>query len=371
MSPIQIMLWLAVATTPAIGAEIPVTFLHGQLRDQAVVDASDGDRLQITIEDTCPAGFEYSVHGIKKTTDKPEVAGAQAATLVAEEKKALAALLAAACTTNTTQKLPPIFYASDYSGYEVRVTRKANGPGLLFVSTTDQVTPESSIQTGGALRACVMDDTVAPPAALADPKESLLKCLKTKSVLEKDEVTKAKPLLALADRVFVIQVTESDWRYDFSGGVFVSQAVNERYAAVSSGTNQFTIVRNSSGEDDYGTGLGVFVTTSHKTFGCTAGGFCWAPFTFGLGAGNGSDLNVFAGTGMRLGRHAFLTIGLNFAQVETLPGKLNVGDTISDPNALTTMAKKRVVEPFISFSYTFFGDGGATLTKRLAPANGG
>ena len=160
---------------------------------------------------------------------------------------------------------------------------------------------------------------------------------------------------------FFVYVNETGWRTEFAGGFAASRVVNHKYAVVNN-----MVMENKSGEDSANLGLDAFVHLSNPEWG----GAHWA-VSFGLGVNSGSDLSLFFGPSWRLGGLGFVTAGVNFARVDTLPNGQSLGQAPVSTSVLANLGKRTESGVFLSWSYPFLGSAKDALSKPFSPVVAG
>ena len=154
----------------------------------------------------------------------------------------------------------------------------------------------------------------------------------------------------------------------FAGGFFISGLTDPVY--YSEGAND-TIRRNKSAEDEVALGVAFFMHTCNETW-TKAGAWKLRPTCASLGLGlsdQSGELSFFPGLTWTLGREFYLTAGAHYAEVNTLPKGLKVGDQLTSANDLNTLGSKFDVSYFLSISYKFLGTGAKeAINVRFSPS---
>ena len=109
---------------------------------------------------------------------------------------------------------------------------------------------------------------------------------------------------------------------------------------------QEVVIRDAGAEDEATLGVvGMIHLYHHKKPQ-------WAA-TFGLASSDSGETSYMVGPSYRFGDKAAVTLGYMWAPTDRLPGGLNIGDPIQDPNSLTNLQSKMEGGVFLSFSYSF------------------
>jgi hypothetical protein len=173
----------------------------------------------------------------------------------------------------------------------------------------------------------------------------------------------------LQEVVWKIPVREL-WNLSFAGGVARHDLVDPRFF-LKAGTKDtdansstpevagFYVSRNSDADDDFkmeGAAL------SHLYLSSSIRGVSWAPLSFGISIAD-TRPSYLAGTSLRFGSRAFLTVGRIFGTRQRLPTALAVGDFVTDANALADLPTRAAESWFVGISYSFLSNGVADLFR--------
>ena len=217
-------------------------------------------------------------------------------------------LSGAGATPCTARKVIDIVHDSQYGGYVVHVTRKQGSPAAGEMSITIAVrTARFEIGFGGGFAL----------NGLTSPKYEL------------------RPLQTAAD----------------AGG---------------NATAKYRLTREVEREDDVGQSVVSLVHISHTAWGWKFGR---PALTFGLGVEPARAGDYYLGASWLLGDGAAITGGYMVGQVNTLPAGRQLGDTLTDANALANLGTRRGGTWFVGISYRFLGNGAADLKKPFLGEN--
>jgi hypothetical protein len=156
--------------------------------------------------------------------------------------------------------------------------------------------------------------------------------------------------------VVTVKQPSPNWRV--SGGINLAFIQPDRFAARRiSGADGYTIVRDRAGRDDARVGFSTVV--NFKMLDCLWPGI-------GIGVETDGEPNYYFGLGFRASDDVFVNVGAVLANVPTLPSGRFVGDTITDPNVLTTLSSRRAFGFSLGVSFAFLGRGQPELQKPFA-----
>lgn len=172
------------------------------------------------------------------------------------------------------------------------------------------------------------------------------------------------------------------WDLAFSGGFTVDTLSNPEFGLVggkftkpgeTTPTDGFFIRRFPENESDNRLDTAAMVTLYHNDphlFRRLR--LNWAPFTFGIGAGENSALRFYFGTGIRAANKLFLNVGLVGGPVQRLKNGMSItkddpSSFTTDPNALNGLPTRTAFGAYIGVSYSFVGVGPDAFRGRFQP----
>jgi hypothetical protein len=335
---------LSAAPGLAGAGEVAVAFDHTKPSVVTETAATPGDRINVTIANTCPEHFLYEVREFKPSPPAAGAAAPLAPGATCPEKTANETLVAAGYCKQGLQPLTFV-HASDTRTYQILVTKKPGAPASvrgLQESEWNQAIEEMKKQT-----------TCAVPAGLPAKAD------------------------ALADAAYVVNIQKSPWALGMSGGLSISDVVDPRFAVIddpaSTSTPPSTIViRDRDAEDSQKLGFAGFVHVHNEK---------WRPWdipiagTFGLGMQDQDRISGFVGISAAAFDLAYLTLGWNWSSVDRLPAGQRLGAAPISDNVLNDLPSKTDDGWFLGISFKFMSPGESfytgKLTKKSAPIEGG
>lgn len=168
-----------------------------------------------------------------------------------------------------------------------------------------------------------------------------------------------------------IAVKTAAWQLSFGGGFTANGLVHPAFAlrgkpasSGSSGTStestKYTVVEERGRRDHVGQSVVSFVHLRRSTFEL------WGlqpALSFGLGVEPSRAGDFYPGASVMFGDRAALSAGVVIGQVPTLPAGRQLGDEVTDANALGTLGSQKRTSWFVGLSYHFLGGGANDLKK--------
>lgn len=329
------------ASATAVRAEdAVVVFDHStedKLQQEITVDA--GDRINVTVNNTCPDRFNYANFAYEKraktappTPPAPPVGGAPAP--VCGNEKAREALRAAGFCALQSQ-LVSFVHEKKNGAYTVVVTRKDGQPAAIF-----------------GLQKAQWDETVdviAKSNNCAIPPETQ---------------GKAKQLNT---PTYLVSVESSAWALGMSGGLTVSDVVDPRFAVVNDPDSttspaQSIVIRDMGAEDSQKLGFAGFLHVHNENWQWK--GVAFAP-TFGLGIAEENSMSGFVGMSAAAFDLAYLTFGWNWSSVDRLPAGQVLGEAPISDNVLNDLPSRIDDGWFIGISFKLMSPGESFFKSKV------
>jgi hypothetical protein len=303
------------------------------------IEVQPGDRITLTISNTCPDRFDYEHVVFESSPAEPDV----------EDNKALGDGEKKCSPEEARKKLNSEGYCElktrslsftherNARAYEILVGPKPNSPavvrGLKLADFASTATAMTNV------------------AGCAVPKETEKKAV---------ELTKAR---------FLVNVQRSSWALGMSGGLTISDVVDPRFAVIADPASTATpptkiVVRDRDAEDSQKLGFAGFLHVHNDK---------WQPFgvpiagTFGLGMQDNNSINGFLGVSAAAFDLAYLTLGWNWSSVERLPAGQRVGAAPINDNVLNNMPRKTDTGWFLGISFKLMSPGESFFKEKIRP----
>lgn len=179
--------------------------------------------------------------------------------------------------------------------------------------------------------------------------------------------TGTKP--AVGDARVTISVRTSEWKVEFAGGFTVNGLTDNAFTlrevqvkdATGAATTRYQVVTQDDRKDDVNRSVASFVHLHHSSWESRRGGY--PGLTFGLGLDPDRSGEYYFGPSWLFGNRAALTAGVVVGQIHSLPAGRQLGDTVTDANALANLGSRRALRWFVGISYSFLGGGRSDLEK--------
>lgn len=283
------------------------------------IDASPGDAIRVTIEQTCPEFFDFVHSSFSEIRVDPTESGGCGRDPQAALAKKNHCILKAQTLEFT--------HSPDASTYLIEVTRK-------------QGDAEPTGITQEMFQEFTSNNCDIPAQWSASPKK-------------------------LPDRRYVLNV-DSTWALGMSGGFTISSVTDPRYAVIDDPGSVTTppgsiVVQNGAAEDEYNLGFAGFVHVHNRKWRWKD--ISIAP-TFGIGVGDQNTLSGFAGVGFGAGNIGYINVGWNWRQVDRLPTGQQLGAPPISDNVLSDIPKRVDDGWFIGFSFRFMSPGESFFTGK-------
>ena len=169
---------------------------------------------------------------------------------------------------------------------------------------------------------------------------------------------KTETACGLKARSWDISVTTSGWKLGSSGMVTFYDFTNPVYFLAPStqdlngmSVDGFIVSEDTAARDDFSAGAAVTAHLFHSRKGSILNtDVYWAPLSFGVAVANNDQANYYLGTSLKFGDKWYLTLGSVFGNKDRLPSGTQLGDFVTDANAIATLGSKNSTAVFFGIS---------------------
>ncbi|HEY4214105.1 MAG TPA: hypothetical protein VGM84_21700 [Steroidobacteraceae bacterium] len=358
------------AQSSAFAATPSATFDHSAKEGSTIpVSADTNDTIRVTINNTCPADFDYAQIpslGPPKPAAQPAAAGVQCTDPMYTDdvlQSYLTAALEAKGICKATSTDIYIKHDSKYGGYNIQISPKdGHGRSQNGHIVVDAIIPDAynsafkaykdayqkAYDANKATNSC--QAIAITTAAQSVGKPGAIATVQLQSLIETVSITTATPAVEL------------------SGAFTVSNLRDPKYA-LSSGSSP-VIVENTSAEDSRRLGAAGFIHVHNPS--CSSEhaalfALCQhVAATVGLGITGNNNLSFFVGPSYRFLGQWFVTAGYNWGSIAALPASDRVGAAPSSSTVLSNLGTRNAGAFFFGLSYSFLNPGTSFFQKPFS-----
>lgn len=317
-----------------------LVFDHSTQTDKQVeTNVEPGDRIEVTINNTCPDRFNYAQHAFERVASGGAPAGgagAQANNSNCGAAKAREALVAAGYCVMQSQTLSWV-HESKNAAYEVSVAPKQGGA----IRGLQKAQLDAALAT-----------VAAGPATCAIPNDTETKSIELKAAS------------------YLVSVETSPWALGMSGGLSISDVVDPRFAVVNDPASTTTppssiVIRDKGAEDSQKLGFAGFLHVHNEKWKL---GDIPIAGTFGLGIAEENSISGFVGISAAAFDLAYLTIGWNWSSIDRLPAGQRLNAPPISDNVLNDLPSKTDDGWFIGISFRLMSPGDSFFKAKIPVA---